>query len=251
MADIHKLVLKSGDDIQDTFILEKGINSIGRDPNNNFVIDDIEISRNHLSVNIKDGDVFIEDLDSTNGSFLNGKRLKRISKIQNGDLLTLGKNIKIEFVEEAVEIDTVSEGKNELDSPFQKSDSVHLPTDEPFTNESPEQEISDVNEEVDKEIALIDKEQVNKFKRKKGSPTDSSEKSENNEKNSMEDVQDKKGVKLGQSLKKLPKWVIILFFALGFLVIFCLIPLLVIESTNQWCNLFAGIFNSIRSGACP
>jgi len=46
-------------------------------------------------------------------------------------------------------------------------------------------------------------------------------------------------------------WVVILLAALAFIVIFCVLPLIVIEVTDQWCNLFAGIFNSISPGVCP
>ena len=46
-------------------------------------------------------------------------------------------------------------------------------------------------------------------------------------------------------------WVFILLAALAFIVIFCVLPLVVIEVTDQWCNMFAGIFNSISPGVCP
>jgi ABC-2 type transport system permease protein len=46
-------------------------------------------------------------------------------------------------------------------------------------------------------------------------------------------------------------WVVILLAALAFIVIFCVLPLVVIDVTDQWCNLFAGFFNSISTGACP
>jgi ABC-2 type transport system permease protein len=46
-------------------------------------------------------------------------------------------------------------------------------------------------------------------------------------------------------------WVVILLAALAFMVIFCVLPLIVIEVTDQWCNFFSGIFNSISPGVCP
>jgi len=46
-------------------------------------------------------------------------------------------------------------------------------------------------------------------------------------------------------------WVVILLVALAFIVIFCILPLIVIEVSDQWCSLFAGIFNSISPGVCP
>ena len=43
----------------------------------------------------------------------------------------------------------------------------------------------------------------------------------------------------------------ILLAALVFIVVCCVIPLVVIEVTNQWCDLFAGFFNSMSPGVCP
>ena len=51
--------------------------------------------------------------------------------------------------------------------------------------------------------------------------------------------------------QKKPAWLVIGLVALAFTVIFCCISLVVIDIADQWCNLFAGIFNSISSGTCP
>ncbi len=61
-----------------------------------------------------------------------------------------------------------------------------------------------------------------------------------------EEISDQKPV----DHKKLT-WIVILLAALAFIVIFCVIPLTIIDLTNQWCNLFSGFFNSISPGACP
>lgn len=50
---------------------------------------------------------------------------------------------------------------------------------------------------------------------------------------------------------KYPTWAIVLMIALAFIIVFCVIPLVIIEVTNQWCNLFSGFFNSIQPGICP
>jgi len=46
-------------------------------------------------------------------------------------------------------------------------------------------------------------------------------------------------------------WVVILLAALAFMVVFCVLPLIVIEVADQWCSFFSGIFNSISPGVCP
>jgi pSer/pThr/pTyr-binding forkhead associated (FHA) protein len=251
MTNIYKLVLKSGNEKIETYLLKEGENTIGRDPKSDFVIDDVEVSRNHLIATIKDNAVFIEDLDSTNGSYSNGKRLKKSIKVKNGDLITLGKNIVIEYVQEQLEADSIPEDISELEKKSQSSDNSE-PSEEELTIQAPlEQEKTEIDEGVSEEKTYVGKERVNKFQEKKDHVTVSDDIPDKDAENIMGDVHKEKEIKLGLSLKNFPKWVIILISALGFLVIFCLIPLLVIEFTNQWCNLFAGFFNSISSGACP
>lgn len=51
--------------------------------------------------------------------------------------------------------------------------------------------------------------------------------------------------------QKKTKWVVILLAALAFIAVLCVLPLIVIDGTNQWCVLFSGLFNSISPGICP
>lgn len=52
---------------------------------------DTEISRKHLLVKLNDqGEVFIEDQGSTNGSFLNGRKIKGMHLVQEKDVITVG-----------------------------------------------------------------------------------------------------------------------------------------------------------------
>jgi ABC transport system ATP-binding/permease protein len=63
--------------------------TIGRDPRNDLVLDDPRVSRRHALLR-RVGDSFrIEDLGSTNGSFLNGRRVDR-ADLREGDHLQLG-----------------------------------------------------------------------------------------------------------------------------------------------------------------
>lgn len=53
--------------------------------------DDPEISRKHVLIKLNDhGDVFVEDQGSTNGTFLNGNKIKGMHPIQNGDVVRVG-----------------------------------------------------------------------------------------------------------------------------------------------------------------
>ena len=55
---------------------EKNIISIGRTSDNDLVINNIKVSRKHARIEKKGEDWFLEDLDSSNGTFINGKRIK-------------------------------------------------------------------------------------------------------------------------------------------------------------------------------
>lgn len=67
------------------------ITTIGRLPDNTVVIDNPSVSSHHACV-FRDGDRFVlEDFQSTNGTFVNGKRVTRHT-LQNGDVVIVGKH---------------------------------------------------------------------------------------------------------------------------------------------------------------
>lgn len=70
--------------------LTKERTSIGRKPHNDIQIDNLAISGEHAVVVVIQNDVFLEDLDSTNGTFVNGQQVKK-HFLQNGDVIELGK----------------------------------------------------------------------------------------------------------------------------------------------------------------
>ncbi len=54
--------------------------------------DDARLSRRHARVYVEsDGQMWVEDLDSTNGTFVNGKRIKRACKVELGDEIMVGR----------------------------------------------------------------------------------------------------------------------------------------------------------------
>lgn len=76
--------------------LTKERTSIGRRPYNDVVIDNLAVSGEHAALQISGADYFVEDLNSTNGSYINGKALKR-ERLNTGDIVEIGK-YKIKFV---------------------------------------------------------------------------------------------------------------------------------------------------------
>lgn len=70
--------------------------SIGREKYNDIVIPDINVSRQHATIRMElNGDWVIEDAGSTNGTAVNGRRIKS-ARLQDADMLVLG-TTKMEF----------------------------------------------------------------------------------------------------------------------------------------------------------
>jgi pSer/pThr/pTyr-binding forkhead associated (FHA) protein len=80
--------------------LTKDKTTLGRRPYNDIVIDNLAVSGEHAVLQMTGSEVFLEDLNSTNGTYLNGKAIKK-QQLQNGDSIEIGK-YKIKFVGDGV-----------------------------------------------------------------------------------------------------------------------------------------------------
>ena len=72
--------------------------TLGRRPYNDIVIDNLAVSGEHAVLQMVGADVFIEDLNSTNGTYINGKAIKK-QLLSNNDTVEIGK-YKIKFIVE-------------------------------------------------------------------------------------------------------------------------------------------------------
>ena len=79
--------------------LTKERTTLGRRPYNDIVIDNLAISGEHAVIQLTGREVYLEDLNSTNGTFVNGKAVKK-QLLLNGDAIEIGK-YKIKFQQEA------------------------------------------------------------------------------------------------------------------------------------------------------
>jgi pSer/pThr/pTyr-binding forkhead associated (FHA) protein len=80
--------------------LTKDRTTLGRRPYNDIVIDNLAVSGEHAVMQMSGADVSLEDLNSTNGTYVNGKAIKK-QALQNGDTVEIGK-YKIKFVHDGV-----------------------------------------------------------------------------------------------------------------------------------------------------
>jgi predicted component of type VI protein secretion system len=69
--------------------LEQGTLKIGRNADNQLHIDDLAVSNHHAQIVTVFDSTYVEDLDSTNGTFVNGQKIKTHT-LHNGDVITIG-----------------------------------------------------------------------------------------------------------------------------------------------------------------
>ena len=78
--------------------LTKDRTTLGRAPDNDIVFDNMVVSGHHCVFELKGlDDVSIEDLRSTNGTYIDGKMVKR-QRLQDGDVIAIG-NFRIQYKE--------------------------------------------------------------------------------------------------------------------------------------------------------
>ena len=74
-----------------TFRIRSGsIKTVGRAPRADFIVDAPLVSRLHCQLTAMDDTLHVEDLKSTNGTFVNDKRIERAS-LTSGDRLRVGR----------------------------------------------------------------------------------------------------------------------------------------------------------------
>ena len=79
--------------------LTKDRTTLGRRPYNDIVIDNLAVSGEHAVLQMSGNEVYLEDLNSTNGTYINGKAVKK-QLLANNDTVEIGK-YKIKFINEA------------------------------------------------------------------------------------------------------------------------------------------------------
>jgi len=93
-----KLVLSLNGVVQGEYELSNERLTIGRKPDNDIQIDNLAVSGKHaLVITILD-DSFLEDLGSTNGTYVNGKLIKKHA-LKDGDVIAIGKH-EMKYVNE-------------------------------------------------------------------------------------------------------------------------------------------------------
>jgi pSer/pThr/pTyr-binding forkhead associated (FHA) protein len=91
-----ELIVKLGENIVHRYFFEKEVLSIGRAKDNDIVIENLSVSRNHARIRRVDNKFILTDLNSANGTFVNNVRVTK-TDLCHDDIVTVGKH-KIHFI---------------------------------------------------------------------------------------------------------------------------------------------------------
>ncbi len=88
IGDLH---ITAGSDTGKMFAVRDGA-VVGRDDSADIVLADPQglLSRRHLRLGLSNGEVVVEDLETTNGTFVNGERIQGAHALRSGDLIKAG-----------------------------------------------------------------------------------------------------------------------------------------------------------------
>ena len=85
----YALVVHKGQQAGRTWLLSPGVTKVGRHPYSDIALDHITVSRRHCRIRLDSSGLSLEDLGSTNGSYVND-RLVEESSLNPGDRLMIG-----------------------------------------------------------------------------------------------------------------------------------------------------------------
>lgn len=233
---IFRLILQSGSGAGTEYPLEKTEIYLGRDLSNDVVVNDPEVSRRHARLVLTGNTYAIEDLGSTNGTFLRGQRLSGLVLLNPGELITIGEKVLLKFEMSVSDPNaTVAAFRRPAPEPFTPA----APVSQPFM---PQQPPSQPYVPPQKPAPQFTPQQQ---------PVAPQYAQPQPVQQPYAPVSPAAPVYQAPPAKKKSGWLIALLVVVGILLIFCIIPWILIEITDSYCALFPGIFNSIQPGACP
>jgi predicted component of type VI protein secretion system len=97
MTAQFQFVMRSGPTVGKVYPLEAAEVIIGRDTSSGVSINDAEVSRKHAKLSLHGSAYVIQDLGSTNGTFVNGQRITATQVLNPGDTISFGENISLQY----------------------------------------------------------------------------------------------------------------------------------------------------------
>lgn len=235
MTKSFNLILESGPNSGTEYPLEKEELYLGRDVNNDIVINDAEVSRRHARLVKHGDDYYFEDMGSTNGTFILGQRLSGPVLLTTDTEITIGERVQLRYVAEVFDPSATVISPRRVPQPPEMNVPPAQPQPvapapmtpvppasvppTPPTYIPPQFESADLYPPVTPGIPPSQPVSMN-----------------------LPPAQ--------VPAKKKSKTGIILLIILGVLLVFCVVPWIIVDLTNSWCSLFPGLFNMLQAGAC-
>lgn len=107
------LLFRSGELVNKTRMLDQPLLTIGRDENCDITVHDVSVSRQHAQFVRQMDEVYVQDLSSQNGTFVNEQLLAKPHLLQTGDNIRIG-NVRFHYV-------SLRQERDRLDIPVQES----------------------------------------------------------------------------------------------------------------------------------
>lgn len=141
-----KLIISHDGKVESEYELSAETTTIGRHKNNDICIDNLAVSGHHAQILKIGNDCFIEDLNSSNGTFVNDNLIKK-HPLDNGDEIKIGKR-QLKFLHEAS--DSVSASQDEFEKTMIiRPDSAGMP--ENASNSHLDKQMSEIAAKLAKE----------------------------------------------------------------------------------------------------
>jgi pSer/pThr/pTyr-binding forkhead associated (FHA) protein len=97
MTAQYQFIMRTGPSPNKTYPIEGELVSIGRDSSNTIVINDAEVSRRHAQLSLQNDKLVLEDIGSTNGTYVNGQRISGPHVLKPGEVVSFGEQISLLF----------------------------------------------------------------------------------------------------------------------------------------------------------
>lgn len=107
------LTVRSSSNEPIVFILKHGVNTLGRNQENDIVIDDDSISRRHAELQCRSEQVVVHDLGSKNGTLVNLERISKARTLKSGDQVHFGQRAAYIFKRSTSPIRTAGDDQSE------------------------------------------------------------------------------------------------------------------------------------------
>ncbi len=142
-----KLIVMKDDEVLSEQSLNKECITIGRRPDNDIHIDNLSVSGQHCQIITILNDSFIEDLNSTNGTLVNNKTIKKHA-LANGDIIMLGEH-QLKYVNELASASAVAEDEFEK-TMIIRPDAMGMPAN--MANQETEASVGKISSELSESL---------------------------------------------------------------------------------------------------